>query len=274
MIASAVAGHDHLCRAFTLRQVQAPGLQPATAVDPPEKGNSRGMRACDSVACASRHPRGFSVPPSRGPKTMTTHRRRIARARTLLFAAAALAGVGGGRVHAQVWDGEHPNSDDWGSGRNWNPDGPPANDGSANLIMSGTVRLTPNLDQAWDVQSLKFNNSAGAFVIGGSPLFVRGGGIQNASSNVQVFNNKIFPRGTPTFYAFSAPMVFNDLIEGFIGSPNVIVDGPFDVTFNGNLTQSTVTLELEKNGAGTLTLNGSSNNYSGPTTVNAGKLLL
>src|SRR5262245_39472082 len=112
---------------------------------------------------------------------MITNRRRSARA--VLFAAALSAGA---QLHAQVWDGGHPSSDNWSSGRNWNPDGTPTNDGNANLIMSGTVRLTPNVDSSWDMKSLKFNGSAGAFVIGGSPFIVRDG-IENDSNNVQVF---------------------------------------------------------------------------------------
>jgi autotransporter-associated beta strand protein len=199
-----------------------------------------------------------------------TARRRIAHARTLVFAAAALGG--NGQLDAQVWDGGHMSSNDWGSGVNWNPNGPPANDGTADIIMSGTVRLTPNVDQSWDIHSLRFNLSAGAFVTGGSPLLIRAGGIENDSLNLQVFNNKIFPRSTQTWEAFSGPMEFNEQIEAFIGSPTLTIDGAFDVTFNGDVTESGVTLELAKTGSGTLTLNGSDNNYSGPTTISAGTM--
>ena len=197
-------------------------------------------------------------------------RPRCARAHAVFFAAVALCG--GADLHAQLWDGGHESSDDWGSGRNWNPNGLPANDGSADIIMSGTVRLTPNVDQAWDIHSLKFNLSAGAFVTGGSPLFIRAGGIENASENLQVFNNNIFPRSSQTWDAFSGPMEFNALIEAFTGSPTLTVDGAFDVTFNGNVSESGVTLELAKTGTGTLTLNGSDNTYSGATTVHAGTM--
>jgi hypothetical protein len=73
---------------------------------------------------------------------------------------------------------------DWITATNWVGDVAPVNNGTANVIFAGTVDSNPgpNLDQNWNVNSLTFNNTAGAFVLGstlGFTLTIQGGGITN-----------------------------------------------------------------------------------------------
>src|SRR5262245_34799647 len=71
-------------------------------------------------------------------------------------------------VRAQTtfyWDGGHPSQDNWRSAQNWNPNGAPANNGTANLVFTGTIRLAPDANNGWNINSLVFDSAAGAFTI-------------------------------------------------------------------------------------------------------------
>ena len=86
--------------------------------------------------------------------------------RTILTASIALLAVITAR--AQTWDGGSGVNSNIGTAANWNPDAVPANNGTANLIFGGVVRLTPNFESVWSVNGVTFNNTAGAFTFGGS----------------------------------------------------------------------------------------------------------
>jgi hypothetical protein len=97
-----------------------------------------------------------------------------------------------------TWDGGGGANLNWSSALNWNPDGAPANDGTAPILFSGNVSLTPNVDAVWDIASLTFSNTAGAFTLGGSQLTIRSAGITNNSANLETINNAIALNGSQT----------------------------------------------------------------------------
>src|SRR5258706_15069322 len=86
---------------------------------------------------------------------------------------------------AQTWDGGSPFNNNWSTAANWNPNVVPDNTGTANINMSGTTRLTPNVDVPWRIFSLSFDVLAGPFVIGGSALTIRGGGMFTSDADIQ-----------------------------------------------------------------------------------------
>src|SRR5215475_6167289 len=97
------------------------------------------------------------------------------------------SGVASRRAQAAnfTWDGGSLTTNDWTDDVNWNPNTHPANDGTADIFFDGTTRLTPNVDVAYNVHSIAFNITAGAFVNGGMQLTIGAGGVTNNSTNVQ-----------------------------------------------------------------------------------------
>lgn len=91
----------------------------------------------------------------------------------------------------ETWDGGGSDSD-WSTGANWNTvlgrATPPPNDGTANIIMAGTIKLSNLVDVDWDINSLTFDSTAGAFGISGDPgvsLGIGAGGITNNDADIQ-----------------------------------------------------------------------------------------
>src|SRR5688500_14705380 len=125
------------------------------------------------------------------------------RRRALTFAAASVLPVRASAAGAlgQTWDGESSGSNAWSGAQNWDPNGVPANTGSANIVMAGTVRLSPDVDSPWDIQSLSFAPTAGAFTLNGARLTIRGGGITNNDNDLQTVNNQIRVNTTHTWTA-------------------------------------------------------------------------
>lgn len=64
------------------------------------------------------------------------------------------------------------------------------------------------------------------------------------------------------------------ITHGASGSRGLLFTGDGDITVSGNIAQGGATLAIYKQGSGTLTLSGSSNTYTGATTVSAGTLLV
>src|SRR5687767_13469270 len=87
-------------------------------------------------------------------------------------------------ARGQTWDGGGAN-DNFTAVNNWNPNAVPVNNGTANLVFDGLVRLTPQVNVNFDVARVTFGPTAGGFDIGAinnSTLTVRGGGITNNSA--------------------------------------------------------------------------------------------
>jgi autotransporter-associated beta strand protein len=194
----------------------------------------------------------------------------------LICAAAAWAACWAPVARAQTWDGESNSRDDWSGAANWNPNGAPLNDGSANIIMAGSVRPTPNVDLSWDIQSLSFENTLVPFVIGGNTLTIRGGGVTNNDAFVETVDNVIHVDTTETWTAAGGPLVFNGTVRSNFND-TLTIDGASDTTFAGSIANkdSSDVLALTKTGTGTLVFSGAAANaYTGLTTVSAGTLRL
>lgn len=89
---------------------------------------------------------------------------------------------------AQTWNGASATTNNFSDGTNWLGGIAPVNNGTANLIFGGVTRLSPVVNVAYDVNGITFNNTAGAFNIGGGfSLSVRGGGITNNDFTAQTF---------------------------------------------------------------------------------------
>ena len=124
---------------------------------------------------------------------------------------AALAGLPA-TARAQTWDGGSFFGDNWTTADNWNPNAVPANNGTAQINMSGTTRLTPNVSVPWRIFTITFDVQAGPFVIGGSPLTIRGG-MFSADPDTQTFNNNLVVEGSQSWITSGGPFVFNGNVQ-------------------------------------------------------------
>ena len=86
---------------------------------------------------------------------------------------------------SQTWDGGGANNN-WTDVANWNPNAVPVNNGTANVTLAGSIRLSPLVNIGYDVNSLTIAAGAGSFNLGGSgPLTLRAGGIANLAVTAQ-----------------------------------------------------------------------------------------
>ena len=152
----------------------------------------------------------------------------------------------------------------------------PDNDGTADIRMAGTTRLTPRVDVDWDIDSLTFNNTAGAFSISGDPgvsLGIGAGGITNNDAQLQLLLLPIALNASQTWNAAAGPLSIGNTVAGHpLITRTLTLDGANNIQIAGAITQAAA---LNKTGAGTLTFNGlNTNTYTGTTTVSAGTLAL
>jgi autotransporter-associated beta strand protein len=161
------------------------------------------------------------------------------------------------------------------STKNYTFQGTGSIDGSTGLVKQGTGALTITNSNNYTGETklvagtLNIGNAA---ALGHGPLNISGGTIDNTSGAAITLTNGVsFWNGNFTFAGT------NDLD---LGTATVVLNAPTQVTVNaGTLTarngvSGAPTAGLTKAGNGTLTLVGSSGGYYGPTTVNAGRLVL
>jgi autotransporter-associated beta strand protein len=173
----------------------------------------------------------------------------------------------------QTWSGGGAN-DQWTTKKNWDTGEIPADDGTANLIFAGTTRLTPNLNKSWDINSILFGASAGAFTIaGGHELTLEGGGIANDSSALQTLSVATLSLGAAqTWSAAAGDLTINSSVNNNGHDLTVSAAGGRTVTLNSPISGGG---GLRMTGSGTLILAPSSaNTFSGATTVDGGILSL
>ena len=172
-----------------------------------------------------------------------------------------------------TWDGGGSGSN-WSTPGNWNPDGAPPDDGTADIILVGSTDLSPIVNAAdgnWSIRSLTFGAFSLGFDLGGGPLTVGAGGITNNDDSIQEVSNSI---------VLSAPQTWSTL-----GGAPMNVSGPVNnaghlLTIHsaaGNVALGDTISGaggLTKTGATSLTFNGPAYTYAGITTVNEGTLLV
>ncbi len=176
-----------------------------------------------------------------------------------------------------IWDGGGAD-DNWGTGANWSPDGPPPVGPTVDLTFDGTTRLTPfnNYTAFDDFHSLFFAATAGQFNVGGNAIDLFGK-IENYSTVTQTVSLASLAinagqAGTGEFNPVNGDLLIN--------SANVFTNGNALHVYGGN--NRTVTF-----GAGTVISQGgsfaieqantvvfqSAHTYTGDTLVNAGTLV-
>lgn len=161
-----------------------------------------------------------------------------------------------------TWDGGGADNNVT-TAQNWVGDTVPA--ANSDIIWAGTTRLNVNVDIGGPANTWTYNNTAGAFVIGGA-AFTIANGITNNSTNTQTINNAITLTLAQTWSAASGNLVFGGNIAngGFL----LTIGGASNTSASGIISG---TGGVTKIGAGRLTLSGA-NSYTGATTVSAGVL--
>src|SRR2546430_6603691 len=106
------------------------------------------------------------------------------------FALALAVGAVSIPAFAETWDSGGADSN-FTSGLNWDTNAAPANNGTANLVFGSGLKLSPNVNAAFDVNSITFIAGSSAFSLGGSQLTIRNGGINNQSANLQSFTDPV-----------------------------------------------------------------------------------
>jgi len=164
-----------------------------------------------------------------------------------------------------TWDGGGADNNIT-TAQNWVGDIVPA--ANSDIIWAGSVRLNVNIDIGGPGRTFTFNNTAGAFIIGGAAASLSNG-ITNNSTNTETLNIPLTLTGAQTSNAASGNLVFGG---------TTLANGGFLLTIDGLKDTSIANVisgtgGLTKTGAGTLTLTGV-NTYAGITTITAGTLLL
>ncbi len=175
-----------------------------------------------------------------------------------------------------IWDGGGSN-DNWTTGANWfgfmSPGTAPPNNGTADIVFpaSGGLVQTPIVNVPYSIKSLTFGDGDGRFVIlGAEELTIGTGGITNNDADIQFVIGPVKLSANQTWNAAAGPLQMDAVnLNSFhlvlspaspIDLPGAIVgSGEIEITFN----PSTVTMS-----------EGTSNTYSGATTVRTGTLVL
>ncbi len=149
-----------------------------------------------------------------------------------------------------VWDGGSATTDAWSDAANWTNDSGNPEDGDA-VVFAGSTRLTPDNDLLnLSLNSITFDNTAGAFTLGGNAISLSGG-VTNDSSSLKTVSMNITLTSDQAFNASSGDLVFNGTVDG----PHTLtVSGDNDVTFNAAVGGTTPLSGLTGTGTGALTV--------------------
>src|SRR5205823_14586562 len=215
------------------------------------------------------------------PQTTLLRYRKVDRSAScvltaLLTLASSFVAVSQVAATIYTWDGNGTNTGNgkWSTAVNWDANGVPvSNLTTTDVVFGGNFHLTPLMDANYSIHQLTFASGAGAFNLtsnaGTEILTIGTGGITNSSSNVQSISSPL---------VLGAAQTWNASTAGLIISSATVNNGGFLLTISGASNTSIAaaissTGGLTKNGAGILTLSGTTaNTYTGLTTVNAGEL--
>lgn len=199
----------------------------------------------------------------------------------------------------KTWTGS--TSGIWNTAGNWSPSGVPTASDNAIFNSSGATNLTVDTSNNVTISTLAFNSNAssnitinannnfrleGILVDSGSTgshtlsavagnLNIGTNNVANGSYDYHFTNNsaKLFTvKSTSSSYSWSsANQTSGTVVRNWIfdGSGDMLIDTAMSMT---NASMSFQTINLLKSGAGTLTLNGTSNNYNGVTNITGGVL--
>lgn len=166
-----------------------------------------------------------------------------------ILATSIAALISANSLQAQIWDGGGGDNN-LSTGLNWDTNVAPLTNGTADLTFAGIIRLTPNVSVPLSVDSITFNNTAGAFTIGGSALSLGVNGITNNDADLQSFTaNVTIATPTSSINATSGALSFGN---------GITVSGTNAVTLTGGsaigVTSFVGTGTVNKSNAGTLNL--------------------
>ncbi len=187
--------------------------------------------------------------------------RKHALVAAVLFACAQIP-----TLHAETWGGAGGNSN-WSTGANWDTAAPPANDGSAAIVMSGATDVTPNVDTAWAINSLTFANAVSSFTLGGGQLTVGAGGITNNTAVNQYVNTSL-ALSTPQSWTANGGTLSITGSSVNLGANTLTMTGAGATSITAPITGSG---GLVYSGTGGLTL-GAANTFTGGVSLLSGTI--
>lgn len=171
----------------------------------------------------------------------------------------------------ETWNGGSASDDNWNDTANWAGGTLPLN-GDA-VTFAGTTRLTPFMDTSFNLGSVTFGATAGAFVETNAPgaLLTLSGGIANNSANSEALNMPIALASAQTISAAAGNIVLGGVVSGGslikTGTNALMLSGAN--TYGGGTMVNAGTVVLDNNmavGSGVVTLNGGSiSNAAGNT---------
>jgi hypothetical protein len=119
-----------------------------------------------------------------------------------------------------TWDGG--GADNFlSTGANWADNTAPLSSlVNTDVVFAGNTRLTPFLGLSFSTNSVTFNNTAGAFSIGGNTLNVGTGGITNNDADTETFTNAVSFGGVAnsTINAASGDLTFTGTVTLTVAS--------------------------------------------------------
>ncbi len=150
---------------------------------------------------------------------------------------------------SRTWDGGGGNNN-WITDANWTLDVQPLNNAIADLIFAGNVRLAPSVDTPWNVRSITFDNTAGAFTITGPEgITIGNGGIVNNDTETQTITAAITLSESESFNAAAGDLAISSVA---LAGQTLALTGLNDIT----LATASGSGTINKNNAGDLDITG------------------
>ena len=196
------------------------------------------------------------------------------RTRTSAIAALVLTMSSQLQAATFAWDGGHPSSNGWGSPENWDPDGVPAFDNTADLVFNTLTRPINFIGTNSTVRSLSFGaNVDGAFAVrlvgffpaptfpqtAQSLTFEADSGDATITVDADATGNINIGSASGDTGSFGNPVLADNLVVNHNGSGLLLFNRPFQAG----------AFAVTKNGSGTMQSN-NNNLLTGALNINAG----